>query len=141
MVVVPDSTPVSLCDSGRADKANWRLGVATDLLVWTYSDFEDRLQLKASLPSTIGREGRLLLCGLTLGAVPTRSLGSEKAHKDLRCAQIDLAPDPLASEGRLSEAFVCRILMTGTSDSVITLDLTCSAATTGSQSSFSRWPT
>jgi hypothetical protein len=60
MVVVSDSTPVSLRDSGRAYKAIWRLGVATDGLVWTHSDFEDRLQLKASLPSTIGREGKLL---------------------------------------------------------------------------------
>ena len=60
MVVVPDSTPGSLRDSGRAYKAIWRLGVATDVLVWTHSDFEDRLQLKASLPSTIRREGKLL---------------------------------------------------------------------------------
>jgi predicted nucleotidyltransferase len=60
MVVVPDSTPSLLCDSGRAYKALWRLGVATDVLVWTHSDFEDRLPLKALLPSTIGREGRLL---------------------------------------------------------------------------------
>ena len=60
MVVVPDSTPVSLRDSGRAYKAIWRLGVATDVLVWTHSDFEERLQLKASLPSTIAREGKLL---------------------------------------------------------------------------------
>ena len=60
MMVVPDSTPVSLRDSGRAYKAIWRLGVATDVLVWTHSDFADRLPLKASLPSTIGREGKLL---------------------------------------------------------------------------------
>ena len=60
MVVVPDSTPVSLRDSGRAYKAIWGLGVATDVLVWTHSDFEERLQLKASLPSTIAREGKLL---------------------------------------------------------------------------------
>ena len=45
MVVVADSTPVSLRDSGRAYKAIWRLGVATDVLVWTHSDFEKRLQL------------------------------------------------------------------------------------------------
>jgi uncharacterized protein len=60
MVVVPDSTPVALRDSGRAYKAIWRLGVAIDVLVWTHSDFEDRLPLKASLPSTIAREGKLL---------------------------------------------------------------------------------
>ena len=60
MVVVPDDTPALLRDSGRAYKAIWRLGVAVDVLVWTHSDFEDRLQLKASLPSTIVREGKRL---------------------------------------------------------------------------------
>ena len=60
MVVVADSTPVALRDSGRAYKAIWRLGVATDVLVWTHSDFEERLPLRASLPSTIAREGKLL---------------------------------------------------------------------------------
>jgi len=60
MVVVPDDTPATLRDSGRAYKAIWRLGVATDVLVWTHSDFMDRLHLKASLPSTIARDGKLL---------------------------------------------------------------------------------
>jgi predicted nucleotidyltransferase len=60
MVIVADSTPIALRDSGRAYKAIWRLGVATDVLVWTRSDFEERLELKASLPSTIAREGKLL---------------------------------------------------------------------------------
>jgi ABC-type sugar transport system ATPase subunit len=36
------------------------LGIAKDLLVWTRSEFEKRLHLKASLPSTIIREGKLL---------------------------------------------------------------------------------
>ena len=57
MVVVSDDTPALVRDSGRAYKAIWRLGVASDVLVWTHSDFEDRLHLKASLPSTIVREG------------------------------------------------------------------------------------
>jgi predicted nucleotidyltransferase len=60
MVVVADSTPVALRDSGRAYKAIWRLGVATDVLVWAHSDFVERLPLRASLPSTIAREGKLL---------------------------------------------------------------------------------
>jgi len=60
MVVVADDTPAPLRDSGRAYKAIWRLGVASDVLVWTHSDFEDRLALKASLPATIVREGKLL---------------------------------------------------------------------------------
>jgi predicted nucleotidyltransferase len=60
MVIVRDGTPQSLRDSGRAYKAIWRLGVSADVLVWTHSEFEDRLPLKASLPSTIAREGKLL---------------------------------------------------------------------------------
>jgi predicted nucleotidyltransferase len=63
MVVVPDDAPGPLRDSGRAYKAIWRLGVSSDVLVWTHSDFEDRLQLKASLPATIAREGKLLYTG------------------------------------------------------------------------------
>jgi predicted nucleotidyltransferase len=60
MVVVPDDMPALLRDSGRAYRAIWRLGVASDVLVWTHSDFKNRLHLKASLPSTIAREGKLL---------------------------------------------------------------------------------
>ena len=60
MVVVPDDTSASLRDSGRAYKAIWRLGAAADVLVWTHTDFEGRLHLKASLPATIVREGKLL---------------------------------------------------------------------------------
>lgn len=60
MIVVPDSTPVPLRDPGRGYRAVWRLGAAVDLLVWTHAEFESRLHLKASLPSTIRREGKLL---------------------------------------------------------------------------------
>ncbi|HLH18241.1 MAG TPA: nucleotidyltransferase domain-containing protein [Bryobacteraceae bacterium] len=60
MVVVPDSTPQSLRDPGLAYRALWRLGAAIDPLVWTRTQFDSRLHLRASLPSTILREGRLL---------------------------------------------------------------------------------
>jgi len=60
MVIVPDDTPAAVRDSGRACKAIWRLGVAADVLVWTRADFDGRLHLRASLPSTIYREGTLL---------------------------------------------------------------------------------
>jgi predicted nucleotidyltransferase len=60
MVVVPDETPAALRDSGRAYRAIWRLGIAADVLVWTHSDFHSRLHLRASLPSTVCREGKLL---------------------------------------------------------------------------------
>ena len=62
MVVVPDNAPSSLRRSDRGYRALAGLGFgsATDVLVWTREDFDKRLHLKASLPSTILREGRLL---------------------------------------------------------------------------------
>jgi uncharacterized protein len=60
MVIVPDGVPQSLRDSGPAYRALWRLGAAVDVLVWTRHQFDSRLHLRASLPATIVREGRLL---------------------------------------------------------------------------------
>jgi predicted nucleotidyltransferase len=63
MVVVPDETPAELQDSKLGYRALWGLGIAKDLLVWKQSDFEGRLHLKASLPSAVVREGKLLYAG------------------------------------------------------------------------------
>jgi len=60
MVVVPDDAPSELRGSARAYEALWGLAVATDVLVWTRSAFDRRTHLRASLPATILREGRLL---------------------------------------------------------------------------------
>jgi predicted nucleotidyltransferase len=60
MIVVPDSTPQPLRDPGLAYRALWRLGAAIDPLIWTRTQFDSRLHLRASLPSTVLREGRLL---------------------------------------------------------------------------------
>jgi predicted nucleotidyltransferase len=60
MLVVPDSVPPSLARSRRTHEALRGLGTAADVLVWGRNEFERRLHLKASLPSTILREGRLL---------------------------------------------------------------------------------
>lgn len=60
MVVVPDNAPADRRTSGPAYTALWGLGVAVDVLVWTRSAFEARRHLRASLPGTIVREGRLL---------------------------------------------------------------------------------
>jgi predicted nucleotidyltransferase len=60
MVVVPDDAPPERKDCDLAYRALRGLGIAKDLLVWTRSEFENRLHLKASLPSTIVREGKLL---------------------------------------------------------------------------------
>jgi len=60
MIIVPDSAPPELRDPGLAYRAVWRLGAAIDPLVWTHTQFESRLHLRASLPATIQREGKLL---------------------------------------------------------------------------------
>ena len=60
LIVVPDATPPASLDTGPAYRALWRLGAAVDLLVWTRGQFESRLHLRASLPATVLREGRLL---------------------------------------------------------------------------------
>jgi hypothetical protein len=60
MVVVPDDAPPELRRSRAAYVALWGTGVASDVLVWTASQFDSRLHLAASLPATVIREGRLL---------------------------------------------------------------------------------
>ena len=60
MVVVPDDAPAEIRSSRAAYVALWGTGVASDVLVWTASQFDSRLHLAASLPATVIREGRLL---------------------------------------------------------------------------------
>lgn len=60
MVVVSDDAPGELRRSRAAYEALWGTGVASDVLVWTSSQFDSRLHLAASLPATVVREGRLL---------------------------------------------------------------------------------
>jgi predicted nucleotidyltransferase len=60
MVVVPDDAPAEFRDCDLASRALRGLGIAKDVLVWTRSNFDEQLHLKASFPSTIVREGRLL---------------------------------------------------------------------------------
>lgn len=60
LIVVPDSAPPTSLDPGPAYRALWRLGAAVDLLIWRRGQFDSRLHLRASLPATILREGRLL---------------------------------------------------------------------------------
>jgi len=60
MVVVPDNASPERRRSRLAYERLWETGTAADVLVWTKSAFESRLHLKASLPTTIEREGKLL---------------------------------------------------------------------------------
>lgn len=60
LLVVPDETPPEFRRGGPGYRAIWRLGVAADVLVYRRSVFDRQLALKASLPSSVVREGRLL---------------------------------------------------------------------------------
>ena len=60
MLIVPDEAPRERRRSRLAYQALRGTGAAVDVLVWTKRAFEERLHLKASLPSTILREGRLI---------------------------------------------------------------------------------
>ena len=60
MVIVPEDALPQLQSEDLAYRALRGTGTAADVLVWTRNDFDRQLHLKASLPSTILREGRLL---------------------------------------------------------------------------------
>ena len=60
LVVVPDDAPPDRQRSRLAYERLWGTGTAADVLVWTQGRFESRAHLRASLPGTILREGRLL---------------------------------------------------------------------------------
>lgn len=60
LLVVPDTAPPERRRSRLAYEALWGTGIAADVLVWTRERFDSRLSLKASLPATVLREGKLL---------------------------------------------------------------------------------
>jgi predicted nucleotidyltransferase len=60
MVVVQSSSEPAYRRSQEACRALRGVPTAADILVWTKDAFDSRLHLRASFPSTIVREGRLL---------------------------------------------------------------------------------
>jgi len=60
LVIVPDDAPLERQSSRLAYTALRGTGIAADVLVCTRRYFEERLHLKASLPATVLREGKLL---------------------------------------------------------------------------------
>ena len=60
LIVVPDNASPERRGSRLAYRALRGTGTAADVLVCTTSYFENRRSLKASLPGTVLREGRLL---------------------------------------------------------------------------------
>ena len=60
MVIVSDDNPDEVRKSKESYKALRGIHGAVDVVVWTRKEFDKRLHLKASFPSTIVREGVLL---------------------------------------------------------------------------------
>src|SRR5437762_11973825 len=60
MIVMPNDAPVALRRPAKAYECLRGLAVPKDILISTSVDFEKQLHLKASLPATIMREGKLL---------------------------------------------------------------------------------
>ena len=60
LVVVPNEAPPEKRRSRLAYEHLWGTGVAADVLVWTAEGFDSRVHLRASLPATVLREGKLL---------------------------------------------------------------------------------
>jgi len=60
MVVVRDDTPREIRETKAVFKALFDIDAPIDVLVWTLQEFDKRLHLRVSFPSTIAREGKLL---------------------------------------------------------------------------------
>lgn len=69
LVVVPDDTPASRLRPAALAQVLSGIGTAADVIPWSQSDFEGRAAyVKASLPATVVREGRLLYEAGTVAA-------------------------------------------------------------------------
>ena len=67
LVVVPDGTPEEKFREGYRTLSG--IGIAADVIPWKTSDFVGRATyVKASLPATVVREGRLLYDARTVAA-------------------------------------------------------------------------
>ncbi len=60
MVVTSTADEPAYRRAQRAHSLLWDLGAAADILIWTREAFDRRVHLRASLPATIVREGKLL---------------------------------------------------------------------------------
>jgi len=60
MLVVPDDSPSCLKSATKAYEIMWGASVPVDILIRTESNFNIRLDIENSLPSTVEREGRIL---------------------------------------------------------------------------------
>ena len=63
LVVVPDDAPADRQSCAKGYEALRGIGVLRDVVVYTARRFDGQLHLKASFPSTVVREGKLLYGG------------------------------------------------------------------------------
>jgi len=60
LLIVADSAPAELRRARVGYLALWKIGIGADIAICTRTEFDSRLHLKASLPATVLREGKLL---------------------------------------------------------------------------------
>jgi len=60
MVVVPDDTPREVRETKAVFRALFDIDAPIDVLVWTRHEFDQRLHLRVSFPSTVASQGKLL---------------------------------------------------------------------------------
>ena len=79
LVVVPDDAPEDKLRPGAGRKAVRGTGFAKDIVPWRKTDFEERAAwVRASLPATVVREGRLLYDAQLKPAPGKRANGSPR---------------------------------------------------------------
>ncbi len=66
LVVVPDDAPREKLKAGAFYNKAAGIQFPIDIVVWKASEFDRRLHLRASFPSTVVREGRLLYAAADL---------------------------------------------------------------------------
>ncbi len=93
MVILPDDAPAALRQAGIASEALRDIPAEVNALVWDADRFNRRLHLRASLPATVIREGKLLYDHDPERAAEVREW-LRKAARDLRAAELGLAAAP-----------------------------------------------
>jgi len=69
LVVLPDDAPAELRRSGEIYARLGGLGIPVDVVTWRETDFRARAEfVRASLPATVIREGRLVYVGESVPA-------------------------------------------------------------------------
>lgn len=93
MVILPNDAPAKLRRHGLASETLRGIRAAADILIWSDEQFNKRLHLKASLPATVMREGKLLYDHDPERVAEVRAWLT-RAARDLSAAELSLSVDP-----------------------------------------------